>query len=337
MTGIQGLTQEHPLRGGPRLESAERQAARLLDAQLQQLVERASALVDAPQVSLTVLDPASQALIRVATCSRHFNGSPSTHLGMHEKMARWVTTHRVPALITDFASDPRARALRISAIGSLLAVPLQVGQEALGALTIFSPSINAFAQNHLRLVEMVADLSALAIFQSRQLDATAQQKKHLTILLEVSRALTRSLDARTIVGLTVPVLRRLIHCEEAVIFRYQANTETLCGLAGLGTQSPQLAEARIQLNDPQSVTAWVAQQRRPLMHTRGTQGFIGPATEALLARREMALLAVPLVASEQLWGVITLARSAPFSTGDLRTMLTLSQMIAPALLQTRDA
>jgi GAF domain-containing protein len=91
------------------------------------------------------------------------------------------------------------------------------------------------------------------------------------------------------------------------------------------------------LSDPQSVTAWVAQQRRPLLHSIGTQGFIGRATEVLLAERELALLSVPLVAREQLRGAITLARAAPFHSGELRTMLTLSQMIAQALAQSRDA
>jgi hypothetical protein len=37
------------------------------------------------------------------------------------------------------------------------------------------------------------------------------------------------------------------------------------------------------------------------------------------------------VTSERLWGVITSARSAPFEGSDLRMMLNLSQMLAPAL------
>jgi GAF domain-containing protein len=44
----------------------------------------------------------------------------------------------------------------------------------------------------------------------------------------------------------------------------------------------------------------------------------------------MALLAVPLVAGERLLGVILLARTLPFATSDLRTLLTLSQLVAQA-------
>lgn len=320
-----------------RLESAEHQAARPLDVQLQRLVERAAALMGAQRASLVVLDPASQAPVMVVAWSQGLGEPYPANLRVHEEVARWVARHRAPAIIADFAHDPGARALGLMAVGSLLSVPLLAGQQVLGALTMSSPLLSTFRLPHLRLLELVADLGALTIVQARQLEAVEAQKEHLRLLLEVSRALGTTPDARTIIGLTVSAIWRLIRCEEAVLYRYEASSEMLCGVAGLGTQSRQLAEARIRVSDPQSVTAWVAQQRRPLLHSSGTEGFVGRATEALLAQREMALLAVPLVACERLWGVITLARAVPFETGDLRIMLTLSQMIAQALAQTEDA
>lgn len=338
MATVQGLTKEE--RSGsrstsPHLERTRRQTASLLDAQLQRFVERAAALVDAPRVSLAVLDPASQALEIVTIWSKRFGGAHSANRRVHKEMARWVPTHREPALIADFAGDPRVRALGMRAVGSWMSVPLLAGQEAIGALTIASPEINAFRLHHLQQLEVLAELSALAIFQARQLDVAAQQTRHLTTLLEVSRGLATTSDARTIIRHTVSGLRRLIPCEEAVILRSQVDTATLWGVAGLGTQSRRLAEACIPVSDPQSVTAWVAQHRRPLLYQSGAQGFLGLTTESLLFQREMALLAVPLFASERLWGVILLARPVPFATDDLRTMLTLSQILAPALAQER--
>ena len=318
-----------------RRESAERQTNRLLDTQLQRLVERAAALVGAPSASLAVLDPASQAPFIVAACSQWFSGPHVVTQRVHEEMARWVTRLQGPVIIADGANDPHTRALGIMAVGSLLSVPLLVEQQVLGALTLSSPSISAFRLHHLRLLEMVADLGALALFQARQLDVVAQQNKQRELLLDVACSLGTTQDARTIVGQTVKALRQLNHCEEAVVYRYDADTQTLCGVAGLGTQSSQLADARIRVSDPHSVTAWVAQQRRPLVHTGGVNSFVGRATGALLAHRELALLAAPVVAHEQLWGVITLARAVPFGRGDLRTLLTLCQLIAPALVQAR--
>jgi GAF domain-containing protein len=315
----------------PCLEITTDQAASLVQRHLHQLVERASTLLDVPVVTLAVLDPLSQRLRGAAIACTHGQAPPSTHLRVHQALARWVTRHRVRLLIGDAASDSRVRSLGLRASGSWLSVPLLVGQEVVGALTLASPVLNAFGPLHLEVLNLVADLGALAIFQARHLAAGTQQGRQQSILLEVARELTIASDGRALVRHTMSALRQLIPCEEAVLFRYQAQTETLCGVAGLGTHSSRLADAHIRVRDPQSVTAWVAQQRRPILHAGGTAGFIGQATEALLAHRKMALLAVPLVAGEQLLGVILLARARPFAPADLRTLLTLGQLLAPAL------
>lgn len=318
----------------PHLENTTHLAVNPVQIQLQRLVERASALLDAPEVTLAVLDPESQRLIRAASASPRGQGSHPANLRVHHALARWVTRHQMPLLIGDGASDPRARALGTGARGSWLSVPLLAGQEVVGALTLASPVLHAFGPLHLGVLELGADLGALAIVQARRLEAQAQQERPQTTLLEVARGLAAATDVRALVRLTVSALGRLIPAEEAVLFRYQAQTDTLCGVAGLGTQSSRLADAHIRVRDPQSVTAWVAQQRRPLLYASGATGFIGQATEALLAHRHLALLAVPLVAGERLLGVILLARALPFATSDLRTLLTLSQLLAPALART---
>lgn len=284
-----------------------------------------------------MLHPSSQAPVTVAAWADSSSGPRPATLRVHEELARWVTKQRDPALITDGGSDPRARALGMLAVGSLLSVPLLVGQQVLGALTISSLSISALGPSQLRLLELVADLAALAMFQTRQLEAVGGQTRPQVLPLDDSGGLEATTDARAIVGQALSDIRRLVRCDEAVIFRYDADTETLGAVAGLGRQSSRLAEARIPVRDPHSVTAWVAQQRRPLLLASEATGFIGRATERLLAQRELARLAVPLVTGERLWGVITLARSVSFETSDLRALLHVSQRMASALAQQRDA
>src|SRR5262249_32195043 len=160
--------------------------------------------------------------------------------------------------------------LGIPEVGSLLSVPLLSGQQVLGALTLSSPSICAFRQQHLRLLELVADLGALALVQARQHDTASRQKEQLTLLLAVARGLGTTREVRGIIDLAVSAIQQLIRCEEGVVYHYETETETLCGVAGWGMQSPQLANVRIQVNDPKSLTAWVARQRRPLLQTGGS-------------------------------------------------------------------
>jgi GAF domain-containing protein len=248
-----------------------------------------------------------------------------------------VTKQRAPMISADVANDSRTSALGMLAVGSLLSAPLLAGQQVLGALTISSPSISAFRPHHLRLLELVADLAALAMMQTRRLVAVAQPLQPRTRPLEILRGPQTTSGTSALFGLAVSAIQQLVCCEEAVIYCYDVGTETLCGVAGLGIHSTSLAQARISVRDPQSVTAWVAQQGRPLLLSGGATGFIGRATETLLAARELALLAVPIVTPKRLWGVITLVRATPFEVSDLRTMLHVSQMIAPGLVRIGDA
>jgi len=312
-------------------------AAKDLEEGFQRLVANAVALVGAGGGSLALFDTATKRLVPMVVFSPD---SPQPHEPFRPEyaaIARWALNHRTPAIVEQAATDPRMQVPGTAPEGSVLCVPLLAGQEALGTLILSTPVPGAFRRTHIKLLEMLADLAATAILQGRYQEVAFQQTQSLTMLLEVARALSNSREARQIMRLATAGIRRLIPCKEAIIFSYEADTHDLLGVAGLGVQSAHLAERRISIHDPQSVTAWVAQQRRPLMHSAGSRAFVGPVTDLLLAKQELALLAIPMVAQEKLWGVITLARPDPFETHELRTVLNLGGLVAAALAQTNGA
>ncbi len=334
MSEQQPRHEQGPLRAEaktPKLpNSLEDKTTRDLEAVFQRLVVNAVTLVGARAGSLALVSPASKKPVPLA------NYSPDGSWPFppeYSSIIRWVTTRRISALIDKTSADPRMRPADTSPIGSLMCVPLLVGQDVLGTLMLSNPRPGAFNAQHVRLLEMVADLAAATVQQARQQEAAAQQAYLLGTVVKVGQALSNTRDMRHVLSLTTAGIRRLIICEEAVLFSYEEVTQELRGVAGLGTQSARLAEQRIFLHDDHSVTAWVARQRRPLLHSSGSRAFVGPITDTLLTRADLALLAVPLVAQQQLWGVITLARPEPFDTNDLRTMLNLSSFVAPALAQ----
>lgn len=294
------------------------------------LVTNAVTLAGARAGSLSLLSPGSKTPVPLVVYSPD-GYQPSRR--EYASIARWVVTHRAPTIVDQAGLDPRMQEPGAAAAGSAVCVPLLAGQEVQGTLMISSLRPWAFNRQHQKLLEALADVAAAAILQARQQEAAAQQAQHLTTLVEVARALSNTKEMRQVLSLTTAGIRRLITCEEAVLFSYEDETRELRGVAGLGTQSMRLAEQRIQLDDMQSVTAWVARQRRPLLHSSGSRAFVGPVTDTLLTRQDLALLAVPLVSQDELWGVLTLARAAPFDKNDLRTMLSLGSFVAPALGQ----
>jgi GAF domain-containing protein len=308
--------------------------AKDLEEAFQRLVMNAVTLGGARVGSLALLSPATKKLTPLATFCLE---GPMPSQREFATMARWVAGRKGPAIIDQSATNPHMRVPDIPSTGSMACAPLLSGQEMLGILMLSSPRSGAFHRSHMKLLETLADLAAAAVLQARQQEAASRQLHALTTVVEVGRALSNTSDIRQVLSLTTAGIRRLIPCEEAVLFSYEDPSGELRGVAGLGTQSIRLAEQRIRIDDTHSVTAWVARQRRPLLHSSGSRAFVGRITDTLLTRADLALLAVPLVAQEQLLGVITLARPAPFDVNDLRTMMNLGSFVAPALAQANRA
>ncbi len=81
---------------------------------------------------------------------------------------QWIVKTMQPLLIEDTKSDYRFDAERILTqeareIGSLMSVPLMVGEKALGILRIDHPQENHFTTEDLRFLTTVGDLGAVAI------------------------------------------------------------------------------------------------------------------------------------------------------------------------------
>jgi diguanylate cyclase (GGDEF)-like protein len=76
----------------------------------------------------------------------------------------WVVSNRQPMYNCDPLLDLAAAHVELDApYLSMIAVPLIKGDEVLGALTLYSAQVSAYAPDHLRLVEAVAKLAADAI------------------------------------------------------------------------------------------------------------------------------------------------------------------------------
>jgi len=298
---------------------------------LHHIVTNAADLLGVQHCSLALMEPTSSTLVTIASVQAPPKGQRRARFRLNEGVAGWVAANLSPTTIDDVSTDPRFKALGPSSVGSMMCAPLLSGQQLLGTITISSPELAAFNAQSLKLLQVFADQAVFAISKVRQMAEAFQQTGQLATLLDVSRAMTSTLDARQIFRAIVAGIRRLVRCDDAMIFGYDESEQELRVVAGMGLRSARLSDVRIHMNDTQSVAAWVAQKRRPLLHAPGERGGMGQVTEAFLAGDDLALLSVPLLSKERLRGVVTLARPYPFDSSDLRAMLNLSNIVATAL------
>src|SRR5579885_361296 len=302
-----------------------------LSEALNRIVTNAAAVLGVRNCSLALMEPSSGILVTIASVQQPPRGQHRARFRLNEGVAGWVAANLTSAIIDDVNTDPRFKALGPYSIGSMMCAPLLSGQQLLGTITVSSPETGAFNTQSLKLLLVFAEQAVFAISKVRQMAEALQQTGQLAALLDVSRAMTSTLDARQIFRAIVAGIRRLVRCDDAVIFGYDESEQELRVVAGMGLRSARLSDVRIHLSDTQSIAAWVAEKRRPLLHSPGEHSGMGQVTEAFLAGDDLALLSVPLLSKERLRGVVTLARPYPFESSDLRTMLNLSNIVATAL------
>ena len=105
-----------------------------------------------------------------------------------------AVAERRPMQSADLHSDPRVRYRQLpagSGLRSMLAVPLLVGEEAIGALTVLRSDIHQFTPEEESLVSAFADQAAMALEHARLFSSVRNYSEHLEAMVA---ARTRELD-----------------------------------------------------------------------------------------------------------------------------------------------
>jgi two-component system, NtrC family, sensor histidine kinase KinB len=95
---------------------------------------------------------------------------------LEQGLAGWVLSTRNPAMISDTRLDSRwvrrpDDEVERSGAKSAICVPLSARDQICGILTLVHPFPNAFAQDHLDLLQSIADMAGIAIFNARLHDS----------------------------------------------------------------------------------------------------------------------------------------------------------------------
>jgi PAS domain S-box-containing protein len=139
-----------------------------LDLVLTRALQLVTDAVNAPRASIFLVDLETDRLIYRAALGRSKplppGGEPAP-FKRTEGLVGWVIKHRQAVVIGNLETDPRWKQLpgHGSRHKSALAVPLMANEDALGAMILLSPYVNAFDDDQLRLVAAAANQVGAAI------------------------------------------------------------------------------------------------------------------------------------------------------------------------------
>ncbi|MCS7286822.1 MAG: GAF domain-containing protein [Anaerolineae bacterium] len=172
----------------------EKLAATLdLDRVLNEALRMLHEATGAPQGAIMLLDQSGRLIYRAAFGRREPlpKGGRPTPFSVGKGLAGWVIDKKQPVIIPDVTKDDRWVPLP-SESGmvrkSALAVPLLLGEEALGAILLFHPDLSYFTEDHLKLVSAAAAQVAQAINNAELYRLITDQAQKLGDMLQEQAA-----------------------------------------------------------------------------------------------------------------------------------------------------
>ena len=310
--------------------SARMNRAKTIESVGQAIVEEMRRIVDYHNARVYIVDPPDR-VMPIA-----FAGT----VGEYEKVdfallettlgagfTGWVAQHGTPLLIDDANADPRGANIpgTDDIDESMIVVPMRYDDEVVGVITISKLGLRQFTQDDLQLLSILADQAATAVESARHLARSQGIARELGRLVEMSSALSKSLDPHQVANLIAQHVARAMDVEECAISYW----DRLGGrVITLGYYPPAGIAALEPFFDiggfPETVRVLETQATAIV---DALDPAADPAEAALLARDgKRAVAMVPLVAKGQSIGLVELLSTAPITLDE--SGLALAQTMA---------
>jgi formate hydrogenlyase transcriptional activator len=147
---------------------------------------------------------------------RQPNPRPSD-IQTEETLAWWVSENQQAAVIADVRRETRfsdtVEQLKKSGLQSACALPLRTAHRRLGSLIIASRRLDAYSEEEIRFLSLVADQIALAMDDAVNFEASRRAQERLELLLDLTNRVVSTLDLRDLLRVIATNLRRVMQSD----------------------------------------------------------------------------------------------------------------------------
>jgi GAF domain-containing protein len=224
-------------------------------------------------------------------------------------------------------------------IASYIGVPIILGSDVLGMLTVQSAEPNAYDQDDLRFLETVASQAATAIANARLFNERERRLREVSAIKDIGSAITSTLDIQNVLERLHIELGRVLDVGTSFIGLYDSKQNVLT--YPIAYDSGARVDFTPKAMD-KGVNQWVIAHRRPLL--LGTEAEyssfydIPPDDERIgLPQHEESYLIVPIISGDDTLGIISIQSYTPhaFTEDDVQFVSTVANQAAVAINNAR--
>lgn len=168
-------------------------------------------------------------------------------------LAGWVMRHRQPALVPDTSKDSRwlrreDDAMERSGAKSAMVVPLLAREKMVGVLTLVHPVPKAYGDEHLELMQAIAEQAGMAIVNARLFSESQRQAHVMTSLAEGAVSMNVSLRMDQVFESILQKTKEALEVETAALGMVEQPSGEIVFRAAIGEHKERLIGKRIKNN-----------------------------------------------------------------------------------------
>ncbi|MCS6907601.1 MAG: GAF domain-containing protein [Anaerolineales bacterium] len=210
---------------------------------LQRVLFQSLKYVGGERASIVVMDDQGKAIDAAIVFGTRIQKSATYSLRetIERGLAGWVVRNRQPALVPDTSKDERwvqrpDDAADRSGAKAALCVPLVTRDQLVGVLTLVHPEPGAFKEEHLSLVQAIADQAAIAVLNARLYAESQRQARVMTSLAASASALNAALGVQEVLQRILDDTMRALQVETVALALLEDGDLVFQAVTGLGKE-----------------------------------------------------------------------------------------------------
>ncbi len=223
-------------------------------------------------------------------------------------LSQHVATSGHPVVVPDVRSDARASALLAEdeGIRSAVLVPVQVEDDIMGTIGLFSRELKKFDGGDVMLITAAASQIGLAARQAQLFSAYRRQTKNLSALYRMSRELSRNLTLEDIFQHAFSIIRDELGLKRLWLGLLNETGSRIVGQAAYGPGwKRRLVEMNVELTGEDNPIAKVIETKQPMTIDDSRYSLKEFGLKRIFSRLAIqSIVLVPIVSAGQVIGVL---------------------------------
>ncbi|MEW6456296.1 MAG: GAF domain-containing protein [Acidobacteriota bacterium] len=215
-------------------------------------------------------------------------------------------------------------------IRSEMASPLIYQDKVMGVINVESKEINAFNEDHLRILNYFATQAAIAIGNALLYEEINRKAEEMKVLYEIGATCLSTLELNKLLKLISKKVMRVMNVNTFYLSLYDEKKDEIFFLV-LIDKGKELEPFSVRVSEKSGLTGWIIRNKKPIIFTDYEKEKDQlPAEVRIIGMPSQSYLGIPLIVRDKIIGVISIQsyKKGIFDQGHKELLTSIANQVA---------